>query len=148
MQTCITKHHAICHYRPTLEILFSLKTMKLLRNVLQTHLGVMSLFSMRTELLASQKSYRSVDSDALCKRALKEYFPNSTCSHCYRPQQSCEGYVFTPVCHSVHGGGASVPQDYPPPEQAPPPRAETATAADGKHPTGMHSCFNMLMDEC
>ena len=24
--------------------------------------------------------------------------------HCYRPQQSCEGYVFTPVCHSVHKG--------------------------------------------
>ena len=24
--------------------------------------------------------------------------------HCYRPQQSCEGYVFTPVCHSVHRG--------------------------------------------
>ena len=24
--------------------------------------------------------------------------------HCYRPQRSCEGYVFTPVCHSVHRG--------------------------------------------
>ena len=24
----------------------------------------------------------------------------------YRPQRSCEGYVFTPVCHSVHGGCA------------------------------------------
>ena len=23
----------------------------------------------------------------------------------YRSRQSCEGYVFTPVCHSVHGGG-------------------------------------------
>ena len=23
----------------------------------------------------------------------------------YRPQRSCEGYVFTRVCHSVHGGG-------------------------------------------
>ena len=22
----------------------------------------------------------------------------------YRPQRSCEGYIFTPVCHSVHGG--------------------------------------------
>ena len=22
----------------------------------------------------------------------------------YRPQRSCEGYVFTPVCHSVHKG--------------------------------------------
>ena len=25
----------------------------------------------------------------------------------YRPQRSCEGYVFTPVCHSVHGGALS-----------------------------------------
>ena len=23
----------------------------------------------------------------------------------YRPQRSCEGYIFTPVCHSVRGGG-------------------------------------------
>ena len=23
----------------------------------------------------------------------------------YRPQRSCEGYVFTTVCHSVHRGG-------------------------------------------
>ena len=23
---------------------------------------------------------------------------------CYHPQRSCEGYVFTPVCHSVHRG--------------------------------------------
>ena len=26
----------------------------------------------------------------------------------YRPQRSCEGYVFTPVCHSVHRGGGWV----------------------------------------
>ena len=39
----------------------------------------------------------------------------------YRPQRCCEGYVFTPVCHSVHGGG--LPQcmlGYHPPEQTPP----------------------------
>ena len=24
---------------------------------------------------------------------------------CYHPQRSCEGYVITPVCHSVHRGG-------------------------------------------
>ena len=79
----------------------------------------------------------------------------------YRPRRSCEGYVFTPVCHSVHGGGsASVhagipphPQGAgtPPPEhpgtrsprsrQPTPPGAETATAADDTHPTGMHSCY-------
>ena len=27
---------------------------------------------------------------------------------CYRPQRSCEGYVFTRVCHSVHKGGCVV----------------------------------------
>ena len=35
----------------------------------------------------------------------------------YGPQRSCEGYVFTPVCHSVHRGGG-LPQcmlGYPPP---------------------------------
>ena len=26
-------------------------------------------------------------------------------SNFFRPQQSCKGYVFTPVCHSVHRGG-------------------------------------------
>ena len=88
--------------------------------------------------------------------------------HNYRPQRSCEGYVFTPVCHSVHrGDSASVhagiphlpradPRDQaiPSPEQTPPtrhpPGADTpgtrhphqrmATVADGTHPTGMHSC--------
>ena len=91
----------------------------------------------------------------------------------------CEGYVFTPICHSVYrgvsrptprgevggsgwgvclggvqaqewevsgpglGGGPglgrgdlpqhALRQTYPPPHQ-------TATAADGTHPTGMHSC--------
>ena len=125
----------------------------------------------------------------------------------YRPQRSCEDYVFTSVCHYVHRGGAAsvnaliphplgagtpleqappqeqappgagnpppgagtplgagTPQDQappgtrhppwkqalpragPPPEQAPfgsrptLPGAETATAVDGTHPTGMHSC--------
>ena len=27
----------------------------------------------------------------------------------YRPQRSCEGYVFTRVCDSVHGGGGAIP---------------------------------------
>ena len=26
-----------------------------------------------------------------------------------RPQRSCEGYIFTPVCHSVHRGGGAIP---------------------------------------
>ena len=88
----------------------------------------------------------------------------------YRPQRSCEGYVFTPVCHSVHRGGLpqcmlgyypSPQTRHPPPtrqpcpgpgtprEQTPPrtrhPPRETATVADGTHPTGMHSCFKMWL---
>ena len=27
----------------------------------------------------------------------------------YRPQRSCEGYVFTGVCDSVHKGGGAIP---------------------------------------
>ena len=77
----------------------------------------------------------------------------------YRPQRSCEGYVFTPVCHSVHRGG--LPQcmlgyhtppgkhTHTPREAHTPPGSihthspswETAAAADGTHPTGMHSCY-------
>ena len=68
----------------------------------------------------------------------------------YRPQRSCEGYVFTPVCHSVHGGVClSACWDTTPPPGSTPPREahthtppwETAAAADGTHPTGMHSCY-------
>ena len=40
----------------------------------------------------------------------------------YRPQRSCEGYFFTPVCHSVHRGGVclSTCWDTTPPKQTPP----------------------------
>ena len=104
----------------------------------------------------------------------------------YRPQRSCEGYVFTGVCLSTGGVGVSAsvhagippPQadtfqsrHTPPPEQTPPqsrhpqstppgtdtpsradtprsrhpPPRDMATAVDGTHPTGMHSCyFNQL----
>ena len=65
----------------------------------------------------------------------------------YRPQRSCEGYVFTGVCLSTGGvsvhGGVSAPgrAGIPACTEADPPAGETATAADGTHPTGMHSCF-------
>ena len=77
-------------------------------------------------------------------------------------------YVFTPVCDSVHwGGGVHPPEQTPlsrhplgkhpqadtplgghPPRQANTPSRQTAppemaTAADGTHPTGMHSCFRL-----
>ena len=41
----------------------------------------------------------------------------------YRPQRSCEGYVFTLVCHSVHRGGVCLSECWDtttPREQAPP----------------------------
>ena len=80
----------------------------------------------------------------------------------YRPQRSCEGYVFTRVCHSVHrGGGWGVLSQHALQVVSQhtlhqvsgreggvcsqggrvwiPPRKQTATVAEGTHPTGMHS---------
>ena len=103
---------------------------------------------------------------------------------------SCEGYVFTRVCHSVHGGGGipaciagGIPACLAVGGAIPaclaaggcaipaclaaggvcsrgvcsgggcllpggvcrdPPRNQTATVADGTHPTGMHSCFRII----
>ena len=75
-----------------------------------------------------------------------------------------QGNIFTPVCHSVHGGGsASVHDGIPPfppdqasPDQSPPPKPGTpprtrhppgaehagryGQCAGGTHPTGMQSC--------
>ena len=49
----------------------------------------------------------------------------------YRPQRSCEGYVFTPVCHSVHRGvclsacwDTTPHQDQAPPGPGTPPGAD------------------------
>ena len=47
-------------------------------------------------------------------------------------------FLHLSVFTSVHKGV------YTPPRQIPPPRAETATAADGTHPTGMHSCLGSV----
>ena len=62
-----------------LAILFSWKSMELLQNGVATHFSVTPLFSMRTELLASLQSCRSVDTDVWCKRALS----NSRCIKCF-----------------------------------------------------------------
>ena len=91
------------------------------------------------------------------------------CYH-YRPQRSCEGYVFTGVCLSTVGeclvpgglllggcllwrgvcswGGGLVPGrawswgvGIPECTEADPP-GEMAAPADGTHPTGMHSCLS------
>ena len=58
----------------------------------------------------------------------------------YRPQGSCEGYVFTPVILFT-GGSASVHAGIPPPRKEAPPPPREAAAADGTYPTGMHSCL-------
>ena len=63
--------------------------------------------------------------------------------HYYRSHTKLwEGYVFTCVCDSVHGGG--VPASVPPGADTPPPRAVHAgrygQQAGGTHPTGMHCC--------
>ena len=52
----------------------------------------------------------------------------------YRPQRSCECYVFTPVCHSVHGGSASVHAGIPSPWETHPPEAHHS----GKQPQEVH----------
>ena len=57
----------------TLAILFSLKTMESLQNLVATHSQASLLISMRTELLASLQSGRSIDADVWCKRALNVF---------------------------------------------------------------------------
>ena len=47
-----------------------------------------------------------------------------------------QGNMFTPVCHSVHRGGAWWRP------------SRTATAAGGTHPTGMHSCSVVVIVCC
>ena len=93
----------------------------------------------------------------------------------YRPQRSCEGYVFTGMCLYTVGGiwsrggawsggcgpgggclllGGVVPWGVVTggawsrglvSQHAPP--GETATAEDGTHPTGMHSCVTNKMTQ-
>ena len=72
--------------------------------------------------------------------------------HCYRPQQSCgQINIFTPVCHSVHGGGV-LPQSmlgyqpprtrHPPRSRYPPPRANPpgpGAPSRTRHPPGADS---------
>ena len=56
----------------------------------------------------------------------------------------CEGYVFTPVCHSVHGGGGDVCLsacwDTPPGADIVRHAVRYWQQAGGTHPTGMHTC--------
>ena len=63
--------------------------------------------------------------------------------HFYRPQRSCGKVMFLHLSVILFTGGR-VWQT--PPGQVPPPLPkETATAADGMHPTGMHSCYAFFL---
>ena len=80
----------------------------------------------------------------------------SACMHacnCYRPQRSCSKVMFLHLSAILSTGGylpqymlrytppGQTPPEQTPPGQTPPPPA--VTAADGTHPTGMHSCFHL-----
>ena len=59
--------------------------------------------------------------------------------------------MFLQACvkNSVHMGEVYTPLGRHPPGQIHPPGRhpqQTATAADGKHPTGMHSCFHNVFN--
>ena len=63
-------------------------------------------------------------------------------------KRSCEGYVFTRVCDSVHRGSA-IPACLTAGGcllrgGVETPRKQTAAVANGTHPTGMHSCLGMF----
>ena len=66
------------------------------------------------------------------------------------------GQVHPPPRDQVHppgqahppGPGTLLPDQVHPPGRHPPPLRDTATAADGTHPTGMHSCWLMPTPVC
>ena len=66
----------------------------------------------------------------------------------YRPLRSCECYVFTPAKAGTPPPPSwqqtSPPESQAPPWQGDPPYQQTATSADGTHPTGMHSCLGQF----
>ena len=74
----------------------------------------------------------------------------------YRPQRSCEGYIFTPVRHSVHGGGGlsqcmlgyhppepgTAPPDQAPPwDQAPSPGPSTTPRSRDGYCCGRYASY-------
>ena len=53
-----------------------------------------------------------------------------------------EGNVFTPACHSVHGGGG-LPPDREHPNRDPTVLTSSSGHCSGWYPTGIHSCYRM-----
>ena len=76
---------------------------------------------------------------AICARSSGCSPPKSTmkyedCNYYYRPQRSCgQGYVFTRVCDSVHGGGG-VSGEPPWTRENPPPRHQGDPLDQGEPP--------------
>ena len=75
----------------------------------------------------------------------------SACWDTTPPQDQAPGTRYTPLGPGPPDqappprGQVPLGPDTPPDQTPPPPGAETATAADGTHPTGMHSCFILLV---
>ena len=118
--------------------------------------------------------FKKVESQLLLAMITNSAVQSSTRTPIYRPQQSCKGCFYRHLSVHM-GRGCLLPQcmleyhvppraDTPPgsrhppsqeqiplrwsrhpPEQTPPLPGETATAADGTHPTGMHSCYNVIL---
>ena len=68
---------------------------------------------------------------------LDSYFPFCSplyfCTHFYRPQRSCgQGYVFTRVCDSVHGGGGLQAERTPPDQAGRPPGTRQSPPGPGR----------------
>ena len=73
------------------------------------------------------------------------FFYENDLDYFYRPQTKLQkGNAFTPVCQLFCSQGEGVSGRHPLPRQTPPsrqtPLSQAATATDGTHPTGVHSC--------
>ena len=96
-----------------------------------------------------------------CRKKVHSSFQTTNLSFLPPANEVCEGYVFTPVCYSVHRGGClrqcmlrhahgQTPPWVETPGQTslgqtlygrhPLPRSDT-----GMHPNGMHFCFEIIL---
>ena len=83
--------------------------------------------------------------------------PQEICTHFYRPQRSCGKVMFSQESVISDIPRADTPRQTLPPADTPLgkhtplgrhplPHQQTATAADGTHPAGMHSCLDLHMN--
>ena len=91
-------------------------------------------------------------SPLICNSSMLYFSRYTVTLYFYRPQRSCEGYVFTPVCYSVHRGLPQcilgyhpTPQEGHPPGKHTPsgsthtPRKHTHTPEAHTHPGSTHT---------